>query len=395
MAADTHDLDRLDPTMLRARRSAKWNRYDPDVLAMWVAETDFPTAAPVQEAVRRAVEAEAYGYPLPAQESGLAVAMTDYQRTAYGWEVDPMTVHLVGDVMKGIGLTLQHLAPAGSTVVIPTPVYMPFFETVRLSGHEQVNVPVRAGDGRWELDIEAVDAGLASSRTPGVVLLCSPHNPLGAVWDRPQLEALAAVVDRRGALVISDEIHAPLVFGSTHVPYASLSPVTAAHTVTVTSASKAWNVPGLKCAQVVTSAPEHLARWRAIPFEATIGTGTLGIEANLAAYREGTPWMDAVRERLDHNRDLVADALRAMGIRHLRNQATYLAWLDCRELDLGADPAQWLLKHARVALSPGGPFRPEGAGFARLNFATTATILDDALQRMGDALSRRPSGAHR
>lgn len=386
------DLDALGPDALRARRTAKWNRYDDDVIPMWVAEMDFPTDPHILAAVHRAVDAESLGYPLTAQKSGLGTALAEWSQREHGWAVDPDGVHLVPNVVKGVGLALETLCQPGAPVIIPTPAYMPFFDVVRLRGLPQVHVPMvslpSANGSAWGLDLAAIDAAFAAgART---LILCSPHNPLGHVHTRTELLALADVVERHGARVISDEIHSPLVFAGTHLPYAGLSTATAAHTVTVTSASKAWNLPGLTCAQVVTTSAEDTARWRDIPHEKTIGVGTLGIEANLAAYREGGAWMSQVRSRLAHNRWLVTDAVAAMpGVTHRTNAATYLAWLDLSDLALDVEPSDWLLEHARVALSVGDAFGAPAHRFARLNFATTAPLLHEALARITEAVARR------
>ncbi len=364
----------------------KWNRFPEDVLALWVAEMDFPTAPPVKARLRRAVQVENFGYPLMAKASGLAEAVADYQHHHFDWDVDPNGVHLVADVMHGVSLAIEYFSRPADLVVIPTPVYPPFFEVVELTGRPQVRVPMVFDDGRWTLDLESIDAALSvGART---VLLCNPQNPLGRVYSREELSGLADVVHRHGARVVADEIHAPLVFEGRHLPYAGLDARTQAHTITVTSASKAWNLPGLKCAQVVTSNPRDTAAWSRIPLWATVGVATLGIEANLAAYQEGEEWLVQVRGKLDAHRVLVAEALAGMpGVRHQRNEGTYLAWLDCTELGLPVEPADWFLRHAKVALSPGLPFHPPGPGYARLNFATTTPILEQALERMAKALA--------
>jgi cystathionine beta-lyase len=380
------DLDALTPRELRARRSLKWNRYPEDVLPLWVAEMDYPTAAPIKARLRRAVAVENFGYPLDAQASGLADAVVHHQKGQYGWAVDPSGVHAIADVMHGVSLAIKYFSRPADLVVIPTPLYMPFFEVVQLTGRPQVHVPMVWDDRRWTLDLGSIDAALSvGART---VVLCNPHNPLGRVFARVELMGLADIVHRHGARVISDEVHAPLAFDRVHVPYASLDDRTAGHTITVTSASKAWNLPGLRCAQAITSNPADTAAWARIPLWETIGVATMGLEASLAAYEQGGEWLAQVTEKLDVHRSLVADALSGMpGVRHVPNEGTYLAWLDCRELGLPGEPAGWFLEHAKVALSPGRPFRGP-AGHARLNFATTTPILEQALERMATAVSR-------
>lgn len=382
------DLNRLTIEQLRARRTLKWNTFPADVLAMWVAEMDYPTAAPITAALRRAVAAEGFGYPLPAAQTGLPEVLAQWQERRHGWSIDPAGVHLVADVMKGVALAIETFSGPDDPVVVSTPVYMPFFDVIELTGRPQVHVPIRLRGGCWTMDLDRIDAALSDgART---VLLCNPHNPLGRVFGREELTALADLVMAREARVIADEVHAPLVFEASHIPYASLSPVTAAHTVTVTSASKAWNLPGLKCAQVITSNASDTERWQHIPLWATVGVSTLGIEASIAAYQEGGDWLAQVLALLERHRTLVADATSGMpGARHVPNEGTYLAWLDFTELDLPIEPAQWFLERARVAMSAGPPFRAPERRFARLNFGTTTAILREALERMAEAVDAR------
>ncbi|HEY8306250.1 MAG TPA: aminotransferase class I/II-fold pyridoxal phosphate-dependent enzyme, partial [Lapillicoccus sp.] len=339
-------------------------------------------------ALHRAVDAETFGYPLDAGPSGLADALADDLARRHGWTVDPDDVFLVADVMRGVTLALETFSGRDDPVVITTPVYMPFFDVVELSGRPQVHVPMVEVDGRPTFDLDALDGALAhGART---VLLCNPYNPLGRVLDRAELLAIAEVVERHGARVIADEIHAPLVFEGIHLPYASLTPATASHTVTLVSASKAWNLPGLKCAQVVTSNAADRAAWRRIPLWAKVGVASLGIEASIAAYREGQEWLADVRSLLARHAELVAEAVDGMpGVRHRRNEGTYLAWLDCTELELDTDPAEWFLHEAKVALSPGRPFRAPAHRFARLNFGTTTVILEESLDRIRRAVEQR------
>lgn len=384
----TTDLQALTPDRLRARRTLKWATQPDDVLAMWVAEMDYPTAPAITAALRRAVDVETFGYPLDAAESGLAdVLVADLDRR-HGWRVHPDDVFLVADVMRGMTLALDAFSERTDPVVITTPVYMPFFDVVKLSGRPQIHLPMVEVDGRPTFDLDGLDRALAAgART---LLLCNPYNPLGRVLDRGELTAVAEVVERHSARVIADEIHAPLVLEGTHQPYAALSAATAGHTVTLLSASKAWNLPGLKCAQVVTSNPDDRRVWEHIPIWAKVGVASLGTEASIAAYGDSEEWLQEVRALLTGHARLVADAVDGMpGVRHRRNEGTYLAWLDGTELELDVDPADWFLEHARVALSPGRPFRAPANRFARLNFATTTAILEESLDRMDKALRSR------
>jgi cysteine-S-conjugate beta-lyase len=349
---------------------------------------DYPTAPPVMAALRRTVEAESFGYPLDAQQSGLGDEVAAYLQRAHDWSVEPDAVFLVADVMRGISLAISTFSEPADPVVITTPVYMPFFDVVELTGRPQVHVPMRTVDGRSALDLDGIERALTEgART---VLLCNPYNPLGRVFERAELHALAEVVTRHGARVVSDEIHAPLVLEGVHVSYASLSEDTAAHTVTILSASKGWNLPGLKCAEVVMANEADTQAWQRLSPWATVGVSTLGIEASLAAYREGQEWLDEVLALLRRHASLVADATAGMrGVEHRRNEGTYLAWLDCTGLELDVEPAAFFRDRAGVALNPGPPFRAPENRFARLNFATTTAILEEALDRMTRATDAR------
>lgn len=388
------DLHARTPEQLRARGTLKWIAYPPDVLPMWVAEMDFPVCRAVTSALHAAVDAESFGYPARAQMAALAEAFAQWSHEQHGWVVDPADVHVVGDVMHGVSLAIRYYTSPQDAVVIPSPVYMPFFSVVELTGRPQVRVPMVWRDapeipsGRWEFDLAGIDAALAAgART---VLLCSPHNPLGRVFEVAELAALAQVVDRHGARVISDEIHAPLALTRPHIPYAACSPTAAAHSITVTSASKAWNLPGLKCAQVITHAPGDTATWARIPMWEKVGVSTLGMVGGRAAYTDGGPWLVAVTETLREQAALVASAVDSWpGVTTVPNEGTYLQWLDFDALALTEEPAAWLEREARVAVNPGVPFGGAPHRYARLNFAATRALLDEGLTRIGRVVRAR------
>jgi cystathionine beta-lyase len=387
------NLDALTPSQLRARRTMKWTLCPDDALPLWVAEMDYPTAEPVMAALRAAVDAQSFGYPISARDSGLAEATAAWSAQRYDWPIEPADVHVVADVMHGVRLALTYLTAPAEPVILTTPVYMPFFDIVELSARPQVHVPMTTdADGRAALDLDAIGAAFrAGART---LLLCSPYNPLGRAFTPSELLALAAVVDRYGGRVVADEIHAPLVHGGqAHTPYAALSETTASHTITVVSASKAWNLPGLKCAQVITSNAEDRAAWHAIPIWDQVGVSTLGMAAAVAAYRHGEPWLAEVLAHLSGNQALLTEAVtRWPGVRLGGLEATYLAWLDLTALALEEEPATWLLREAKVMLNPGVPFRAEPLRFVRLNYATTRPILSEALSRLDGVIGPRTRG---
>ena len=383
------DFDRIDEAALRAAGGLKWSAY-PGCIGAFVAEMDFGIAPPVAAALRRAVDEGRCGYPTPALSSELAEACAQWLERRCGWRVDPARIHGVGDVLGALELVLRHFAPPATTVVLPTPAYMPFRPLLESLGHAVIEVPHRRDADGWSMDLDGIDAALG--RGAGLVLLCNPHNPTGRVFAADELRALARVVERHGARVFSDEIHAPLVLDGHHLPYASLGEA-AAHTVTAVSASKGWNLAGLKCAQLVFSNQADLDRWRPVSMFAGHGVSGLGMLASATAYRDGGPWLDHVLAYLRGNRDLlaawIAEHWPQAGF--IAPQGTYLAWIDCRRLPLPADTsaARFFLREARVALTDGRDCGEAGAGHVRMNFAMPRPLLREALERMQAALGRQ------
>jgi cysteine-S-conjugate beta-lyase len=370
---------------LRRRTSAKWRTYPPDVLPLPVAEMDFPVAGPVAEALHAAIRRSDLGYASP--DPGLAEALGGFAARRWGWQVDPAQVTLAPEVGVAIVEVLRLLVRPGDRVVINPPVYDSFFPWVAEAGCRLVEVPLRqTGDG-WALDLDAIQAAFQDGAR--VHLLCSPHNPTGTVHARQDLERLAALAARHGVTVLSDEIHAPLVLpGRTHHPFVSVSPEAAAHGLVFTSASKAWNLAGLKCAAVVTADPATRRLVERLPEELPWRVGQLGVLGGIAAFQDGEPWLEEVLGVLDHHRQYLAELLAARlpAIRYRPPEASYLAWLDCRALRLGDDPSAAFLARGRVALSPGPSFGRPGAGHARLNMGTSRQILAAAVDRMASAI---------
>jgi len=376
------EFDRIDVGTLRRGGSVKWSMY-PEAIGAFVAEMDFGTAPPVTAALHAAVDAAVFGYLPAGTVEHMSAAYAAWSRDRYGWAVDPVDVRPVADVVAALRLAIEHFSAPGTPVVLPTPAYMPFVSVPPQLGREVIEVPLSAGH-RYDLD------ALAAAFEAGgdLLILCNPHNPVGRVLTPAEMLAIAEVVDRYGARVFSDEIHAPLVFGNArHVPYASLSPVTAAHTLTATSASKAWNLPGLKCAQVVLTSDADRETWAGIGPLAEHGAATLGVIANTAAYRSGGPWLAEVLSYLDGNRrllgQLVADLL--PGVVYTPPEGTYLGWLDFRATG-PADPAAYFLEKAGVAMTDGALCGEAGRGFGRFTFALPRPVLREAVERIAAAM---------
>lgn len=361
---------------------------------------DFGTSPAVLDALHAGVDAMAFGYLSRPLVAGLAQACAGWLDRAYGWTVPAERIHPVGDVMKALEATLESLVPPDATVILPTPGYMPFLTVPPSIGHDVVQVPGRqASDGRWSIDLDALEGALARTDN-GLLVVCNPWNPVGTVLTRAELVAVSELVARHpGIRVFADEIHGPLVYpGAEHVPYASISDVAARHSVTALSASKAWNMPGLKTAQLILTSDEDEERWPSMQYRAANAASNLGVLASTAAFSAGQPWLDAVLDYLDGSRLLLADMIAAElpGVSHRPPDGTYLAWLDCRPLDLPTQPAEFFRQHAGVFLVDGSATGTVGAGYVRLNFATPRPILREIVRRMGAAVRAEvASGAAR
>lgn len=381
-----------DLARLRGLTGVKWTRYPDDVLPCWVADMDLGTAPPVADALARLVARQDFGYGFSAH-AALPGAWAAWQAARHGWQVDAGRVRVLCDVLQGVDLALMLGTRPGDGVVLLTPVYPPFFSCIEGIGRRVVDCPLEPGT--WRVDAGRLEACVAAARADGPVtalILCSPHNPTGRVFVRSELEAIAAVAERHDLLVIADEIWGDVVFsGARHVPFASLSEAVADRTVTLASASKPFNLAGLRCAVAHVGPAALRERIEELPGHLLGAVGTPGAAASLAAWTEGAPWLGETVAFLERQRDHLASRVAAElpGVRMTLPEATYLVWLDLRERGPGDDPAAWLLEHARVALGSGPDFGVHGRGFARLNVATTRAVLDEAIDRMAGALQGR------
>lgn len=390
----SHPFDALRLPELRRRTSAKWSVYDPDVLPMWIAETDFPLAEPIRRVLAEMVERGDTGYP---DGRAHVAAFARLAARRYGWTVDPAHAATVPDVMAGVEYAICRLTEPGDPVAFLTPAYPPFFTSVPATGRSVIAVPMAADtDLGWTIDGDALNSALASGAHRSgtnrsgtnrsgarALLLCNPHNPTGRAFRCDELSLVAELADRHGVPVISDEIHAPVIVdpGVRHVPFGTVNP----DSVCVHAASKGWNVPGLKAAVLVAGSTATHARL-AGPGLDTLGehAGIFGVAAAAAAYDEGEPWLADTLDYLAGNHRLLAEALPTVlpGARVSPAQATYLAWLDLRDAGLSGEPADALLHEARVALVPGGDFGAGYRGWARMNLGTSRAIIGEALDRI-------------
>ncbi len=395
MTPDSRDLP--DAAELRRRGSLKWTGVSADVAA-WVAEADFGTAEPVREALRGGVEASLFGYLPPAQRKALGEACARWQAERYGWQVSPDQVHPVGDVREALRIAIERYSRPGSPVILPTPAYMPFVTAPRVWGREVIQVPMTASGERPGLDLAALDRAFRAGGN--LLVLVNPHNPTGRVLERSELLDVAEVVTRNGGRVFADEIHAPLTYpGFRHVPYASVSAAAAEHTVTATSASKAWNIAGLKCAQVILNSADAGA-WAPDDVLLTEGASTLGVIANTAAYDDGRDWLAGTIAYLDGNRSALGEVLaeHAPLVGYRPPEGTYLAWLDLRAAlsaiaappGAEARPSRWLRRRTGVAVTDGSDCGRAGEGYVRLNLAMPRPMVVEAGRRIAACLD--PNG---
>jgi cysteine-S-conjugate beta-lyase len=370
----------LDLDQLRRRRSEKWRAHPPDVLPAFVAEMDYDLAEPVLAALRAAVDLSDCGY---AQPAGLGEAFAGFAAARHGWTVDPGRVHLVPDVMAGVDAILALATEPGDGVVINPPVYPPFFAHISGGRRRVVEVPLILADGRRELDFAGLETAFADGAR--AYLLASPHNPTGRVFSAADLGRVAELAERYGVLVLSDEIHASLTLpGARHTPFVALGGAAAEHGVTLASASKAFNVAGLKGAVAVAGSASGQRLLERLPASCQYGAGLFGVLASLAAWNSGGEWLDALLVQLDHARTEFGRLLAAKlpWAVYTPPEASYLAWVDCAGLGLGPEPAEVFLDRGRVALGRGLDFGAPGDGFVRVTIGTSSALLAEIVDRM-------------
>ena len=369
--------------VLRSRTSVKWTTYEPHVLPLWVAEMDYPLDPVIAQSMVDRVLANDTGYvssPVP-----LGAAFAGFASKTWGWTVDPSNVFMSTDVSVAIVETLRLVLEPGDAVVITPPVYPPFFDLVPEAGGVVVEVPLI--DSR--LDLAGLEAAFAAGATS--FLLCNPHNPLGLVHTAAELLAVSELAERYGVIVVSDEIHGPLVHSGTRfTPYLTVSDAAREHGIAVTSASKAWNLAGVKCALMVAGSDRMHRLLTTLPDEVSFRTSILGLHASVTAFEHGGEWLDGTIAAIEQSSALL-QALLAQHlplVRYTPPNASYLAWLDFRDAGWGDDPSVPALASG-VALNPGPGFGELGKGFARLNLACGAEVLTEAIERL--ARSSPPS----
>jgi len=393
-----------DSPLRRGTDSVKWRKFGDDVLPLWLADMDFASPEPVIRALRERVEHGVFGYPEGWEPTDLAEfreLIVDRMLRRYGWRVQPEDVIIIGGVVAAMHIACHLVAGAGGQgagVLIQPPVYPPI-----LNAHTVANLArhdaalARRTDGSYEVDFDVFASAIRPETR--LFILSNPHNPVGRVFTRAELERMARICLERGVVICSDEIHCDLLYsGQQHVPIASIDPEIAWNTITATAPTKTFNIAGLQCSVVVIPNPDLRQRYQQARQGLVMWLNLMGQIAGQAAYRGGQEWLDQLLVYLEANRDLVYDFVHRElpGVRMAKPQGTFLAWLDCRDAGMREGPFEFFVKHARVALGDGATFGPGGEGFVRLNFGCTRATLLEALERMKRALERgQPSTASR
>jgi len=380
-----YDFDRV--VERRNTDSMKWNKYDDDVIPLWVADMDFVSADPIIEALHQRVDHRIYGYTRPPQE--LRTLIQDRLKRLYEWSIREDDIVFLPGLVTGLNLSYHVFSDPGDGVLIQPPVYFHFVRDPVLHGRVLNDPPLVQKGDTYEINFSDFERGI-TDRTKAF-LLCNPHNPVGRVFTLKELEAIADICLRHNVIICSDEIHCDLLYpGYRHLPIASLGPEVAKQSVTLLSPSKTFNLAGFDFGFAIIPNPGLRKIWQTVSSGLIPGVNIMGHVAARAAYKYGQEWLDQALAYLTVNRDFLAQYLKEKlpAIRMTKMEATYLAWLDCRNAGIPGNPSEFFLKRARVALNDGPEFGRGGEGFVRLNFACSRKTLTEALDRMASALKR-------
>ncbi len=386
-AAPGDSFDGVTIDWLRDKKAVKWHRPGREVIPAWVADMDYPVAPAIRAAIQATLDRGDLGYPdWPVHP--LAEPFSHRMRTRYNWSPNPDHIRGVTDLIQALQIVISLATQPGDGIVAHIPNYPPFLATIASMGRTLIPAQLRPdGPASWTWDHDQLDADLTHAGAK-VLLLVNPHNPTGRVFSATELQRISDLAERHDLIVVSDEIHAELTYPPhQHIPFASLSPHTKDRTVTVTSATKSFNIAGLRTA-VAHVGPAHLRRvWDLQPPDLYGATNVHGVEATLAAWSHGDDWLTGLTAHLLNQRDhLVARLAGIPGVTMRRPEAGYLAWLDCSGADLPEEPATWFRQHAGIELNPGRDFGPGNDHYARLNYATTTVLLDELTDRISRAL---------
>ena len=383
----TYDFDTLIDR--RPTESIKWHAFDPDVLPMFVADMDFRSPEPVIHALTKRVEHGVFGYG--TEPAGLRQIIVDRMQREYGWQIEPRSIVFMPGVVTAFNLACHAFAQPGEGVLIQTPVYQPFLYAAHSSNavRQEMELTLNS-DGRYTIDFDAFEAAITANTR--LFILCNPHNPVGRVFQRDELEKMAEICIRHNVIICSDEIHGDLIYsGQKHTPIASLSSEISKRTVTLMAPSKTFNIAGLDCSFAIIEDESVRKTFEAARAGIVPGVNLLGFAAAKAAYTEGQPWLSELLAYLEANRDYLSDFLKneLPGIKMWKPEGTYLAWLDCCSLGIPGNQAEFFVKSARVGMNEGASYGKGGEGFVRLNFGCPRSMLQESLERMKKAVDAR------
>jgi cysteine-S-conjugate beta-lyase len=368
--------------------SLKWTKYGDDVIPLWVADMDFPSAEPILQALHHRIDHGIYGYTRPTQE--LRDVVRRRLKTPYGWTIEDEDIIFLPGLVVGLNLAYHVFSAPSEGILIQPPVYHHFIRDPIHHGRVLNDPPlVQKGDS-YEIDFAAFEKAITHQTR--IFLLCNPHNPVGRVFRRDELEKMAEICLRRNVIICSDEIHCDLLYpGYRHIPMATLSPEIANQTVTLMAPSKTYNLAGLDFGFAIVPNPTLRRKWEVFSQGLIPGVNIMGHVAALAAFKKGQEWLDQVLQYLTANRDFLAHTLKEKlpEIHMTKMEGTYLAWLDCRKAGIPGIPFEFFLREGKIAFNDGSEFGRGGQGFVRLNFACPRKTLTEALDRMTAAMGRR------
>lgn len=375
--------------------SVKWDEVenlfgDKEMLPMWVADMDFKAPQPVIDALQQRVEHGIYGYT--TRPNSYYEATVGWMKRRHNWTIEKDWICFSPGVVPALHIIVQTFTKPGDKILIQQPVYYPFMSVIEKNGREVVNNPLRYEDGRYFMDFDDLEKKINPSVK--MIILSNPHNPVGRVWTKDELKMLGEICLKHNILVVSDEIHFDLVFkGNVHIPFASISKEFAEHSITCTAPSKTFNLAGLKTSNIIIPNKEYRESFNKAVEDAFLSmTNTFGVTALIAAYEEGDEWLDQLIDYLKGNLDFLKEYIKSNipEVKVVEPEATYLVWLDCRELGLDAKELERVIqKQGKVAFDEGYIFGKEGEGFTRINIACPRTLLEEGLKRFSQALKNR------
>jgi cystathionine beta-lyase len=364
--------------------SSKWNKYPSDVLPMWVADMDFPSAPEIVDAIKTRLEHPCLGYGVARDE--LCAQIVSDMRDKYGWAITPDDIVFLPGVEPGFNMALKALLQPGDGLLVQPPVYRPILNASAHWDLKRVEAPLLPTSDGYVMDDGVLADALSHSKA---LLFCNPQNPTGKVFTATELQTIAELCEKHDTLIISDEIHCDLLFdGRKHIPIASLSPETANRTITLMAAAKTYNIAGLKTAFAIIQNKDIRDTFSQSRLGMVDSVNILGLEATLAAFAKASDWKDQMLAYIQSNRDFLSQeiARRFPQIRLIKAEATFLAWLDCSALNLDRDPQSFFVESGKVGFSAGSEFGADYSQFIRVNFGCPRALLIEGLDRMQAAL---------